>query len=295
MSAVDAEHVALAGPPQRRLDLAHAVDAVGRHPGERHLGRDRPLDHRQRKAGLGREADLGRHMGRRQAGRIVGPGLGQVQRPVDEGVAVPGHVGREDPDLAVGDLAGRARVLARDAAGRLALLEEAGLVEHQHGILVGQRLQRVVAHHVAQRVGLPAAAAEDGLLPPGAGVARRLRPHPARLAPLGAEQAVQEQPRRDRHPLLAEQRPDPPLHLPQRARPTAPAHPRPQHPPRLISEPCRRSRAEIVAERNCSASVTGRWASSPPSDHPVAGLMLPSVVGIRAATSCGQKGAGGPI
>ena len=44
-----------------------------------------------------------------------------------------------------------------------------------------------------------------------------------------------------------------------------------------------------------SASVTGRWASSPPSDHPVAGLMLPSVVGIRAATSCGQKGAGGPI
>ena len=40
---------------------------------------------------------------------------------------------------------------------------------------------------------------------------------------------------------------------------------------------------------------TGRWASSPPSDHPVAGLMLPSVVGTRAATSCGQKGAGGPI
>ncbi len=44
-----------------------------------------------------------------------------------------------------------------------------------------------------------------------------------------------------------------------------------------------------------SASVMGRWASSPPSDHPVAGLMLPSVVGIRAATSCDQKGAGGPI
>jgi hypothetical protein len=27
-----------------------------------------------------------------------------------------------------------------------------------------------------------------------------------------------------------------------------------------------------------NASVTGRWASSPPSDHPAAGLMLPSVV-----------------
>jgi hypothetical protein len=134
-------------------------------------------------------------------------------------MAVPGHVGREDPDLAVGDLAGRARVLPRHAAGGLALFEKAGFVQHQHGILVGQRLQRVVAHKVAQRIRLPAAATQDGLLPPGAGVARRLRPHPARLAPLGAEEAVQEQPCRDRHPLLREQRPDPPLHLAQRGGP----------------------------------------------------------------------------
>jgi hypothetical protein len=134
-------------------------------------------------------------------------------------VAVPGHVGREDPDLAVGDLAGRARVLPRHAAGRLALLEEAGPVENQHGILVGQALDRVVTHEVAQRIRLPAAAAEDGLLAPGAGVARRLRPHPARLAPLRPEEAVQEQPCRDRYPLLAEQRPDPPLHLAQRRGP----------------------------------------------------------------------------
>src|SRR3954449_4492675 len=39
----------------------------------------------------------------------------------------------------------------------------------------------------------------------------------------------------------------------------------------------------------------GRRASSPSSDHPVAGLVLPSVVGTGAATPCGQKGAGGPI
>jgi hypothetical protein len=130
-----------------------------------------------------------------------------------------GHVGGKDADLAVGDLAGRARVLARHAAGALALLEEAGLVEDQHGIPVGQALDHVVAHEVAQRVRLPAAAAQNGLLAPGAGVARRLRPHPAGLAPLGPEQAIQEQPCRDRNPLLAEQRPDPPLHLPQRAGP----------------------------------------------------------------------------
>jgi hypothetical protein len=154
-----------------------------------------------------------------QAGRIVGPGLGQVQRPVDEGVTVPGDVGGKDADLAVGDLAGRAGVLARHAARRPALLEEAGLVEHQHGITVGQRLQRVVAHQVAERVRLPAAAAEDGLLPPRAGIARRLGPHPAGLAPLRPEQAVQEQPRRECHPRLCEQRPDPSLHLPQRACP----------------------------------------------------------------------------
>jgi hypothetical protein len=79
-------------------------------------------------------------MRRRQAGRIVGPGLGQVERAVDEGMAVPRHVGREDADLAIGDLARRAGVLSPNATGGLALLEKAGLVDHQHRIRVGQRL-----------------------------------------------------------------------------------------------------------------------------------------------------------
>ena len=174
-------------------------------------------------------------MGSRQAGRIVGPGLGQVQRPVDEGVAVPGHVGGKDPDLTVGDLAGRARVLPRHAAGGLALLEKAGLVEHQHGVLLGQALDHLVAPHIAERVGLPAPAAKDGLLPPfsppcglslrgiafgdGPGSpAASARIQPVK-APRGAEQAVQEQACRDRHPLWREQRPDPSLHLAQRTGP----------------------------------------------------------------------------
>jgi hypothetical protein len=101
----------------------------------------------------------------------------------------------------------------------LGKLEKAGLVQDQHGICVGQRLQRVVAHKIAQRIRLPVAAAEDGLLAPRTRIARRLRPHPAGLASLGAEQAVQEQAGRDCHPLLREQRPDPPLHLAQRAGP----------------------------------------------------------------------------
>ena len=43
------------------------------------------------------------------------------------------------------------------------------------------------------------------------------------------------------------------------------------------------------------ASVMGRWTSSPPSDHLVAGFMLPSVVGALSATSCHQNGIGEPI
>ena len=41
--AGDAEHVAFARAAQRHLDLAHAVDGVGRHPGERDARRDRAL------------------------------------------------------------------------------------------------------------------------------------------------------------------------------------------------------------------------------------------------------------
>jgi hypothetical protein len=170
-------------------------------------------------ARLGGEADLGRHVRRRQAGRVVGPGLRQVECAVDEGVPVPRRVGPEDPDPAVGDLARRAGVLPPDAAGRLALLQEAGLVDHQHRIRVGQRFQRVGAHDVAQRLRLPAATAEDGLLPPRPRVARRLGPHPPGLAPLRAEQPIKEPTGRCRHPLLREQGTHPCLGVPQRRRP----------------------------------------------------------------------------
>jgi hypothetical protein len=143
----------------------------------------------------------------------------QVESAVDEGVAVAGHVGREHADLAVGDLARRAGVLARDAAGGLALLEKSGFIDHQHRIRVGQRLQRVVAHDVAQRVRLPPAPAEDGLLPPRPRVARRLGPHPGGLAPLRPEQPIEEQAGRGRHALLGEQGADPRFGVPQRRRP----------------------------------------------------------------------------
>ena len=77
-----------------------------------------------------------------------------------------GPAGREHPDRAVRDLAGRSRALPSHAAGRLALL-----------------------------------AAEDRLLAPRPGVAR-LSPPPPGLAPLRPRQAAQDQTRRRRHPGL---------------------------------------------------------------------------------------------
>ena len=69
------------------------------------------------------------------------------------------HIGGEHADLAVRDLAGRACVLAPHAARRFALLQKARLIKNQHSVRIGQRLQRVVAHNVAQRIGVPSSSA----------------------------------------------------------------------------------------------------------------------------------------
>ena len=128
-------------------------------------------------------------MRRFQACGIVRPFLRQIERPVDEGMAMTRHIGGEHTDLAIGDLARRARVLPRHTARRLALLQKTGLVDDQNRVLIGKRFQRVFAHDVAQGIRIPPPAAQDRLLTPWAGIARRLRAHPARLARLVAQQA----------------------------------------------------------------------------------------------------------
>ena len=125
----------------------------------------------------------------------------------------------EDADLAVGDLARRTRILPRDAAGRLALFQEPRLVDNENRVVVGQGFERVIAHDVAQRISVPLAATQNGLLPPRPRIARRFRPHPAGLASLFAKQTFEEILRRQRHPRLREQRPHPTLHVTQRRRP----------------------------------------------------------------------------
>ena len=94
------------------------------------------------------------------------------------------------------------------------MLQETSLIQDQHRIRIPQGLDDVVTHNVAQSIGIPTAATENGLLAPRAGISRGFRPHPTRLAPLRSEQAVQEQPRRSRHAFLNEKGPQSLLHVP---------------------------------------------------------------------------------
>ena len=104
---------------------------------------------------------------------------------------MPGDIGCEHTDLAIGDLASRTCILPTNTAGRLALLEKTGLIKHENGIGIAQRLKRIIAHDVAQGIRVPASATQDRLLPPRARIASRLRTHPSRLASFFPQQAVQ--------------------------------------------------------------------------------------------------------
>src|SRR5229473_684734 len=75
------------------------------------------------------------------------------------------------------------------------------------------------AYGIAQGIRIPIHAAQDRLLPPGAGIASRLGAHPTSLALLISEQAFQEQAGTRRNALLSEQRTYPLLDLPKRRRP----------------------------------------------------------------------------
>jgi hypothetical protein len=105
------------------------------------------------------------------------------------------------------------------ATGGLALLQKTGLVNNQNGVIRRQVFERIIAHHVAQRIGIPAAPPQDRLLPPGTGVTGRFCPHPPRLAPLLPKQPIKKQTGRGRYPFLREQRAHPRFHLPQRCGP----------------------------------------------------------------------------
>lgn len=96
--------------------------------------------------------------------KLVRPVLRQIQLPVDEGAALVRDVSRKHADLAVRDLTRRSGVLPTTPTRVQALPEKARLVDHQHGSGQGERLKRIVAHHVPQGIGLLVAAAEHRLM-----------------------------------------------------------------------------------------------------------------------------------
>ena len=71
------------------------------------------------------------------------------RRVPGQGMAMPRHVGGEHPDLAIGDLARLASILACDPARGLALFQKAGLIDDQDRVLIAQRCQCVLTHNVA--------------------------------------------------------------------------------------------------------------------------------------------------
>ncbi len=119
-------------------------------------------------------------------------------------MTVARNVGSEDADLAVRDLACGTSILPRHSARSLALLEKAGLVDHQDRVVIRQMLDDIIADDIAQAISIPIPAPQDRLLPPRARIASCLRAHPAGFALLISEQTLEKQACIPRNTLLIE-------------------------------------------------------------------------------------------
>src|SRR5712672_1886596 len=80
-------------------------------------------------------------------------------------------------------------------------------------------LDDIIAHDIAQGIGVPIPTTQNCLLPPWARIASRLRAHPTGLALLVPKQTFQEHTRTRRNTLLREQRTYPLLDFSKRRRP----------------------------------------------------------------------------
>src|SRR5215208_540379 len=115
----------------------------------------------------------------------------QVQLPVDERPPLGAGVGQEHPQLAVVDLAGGARVLALDPDRGRALLEEPGLIHHQHRARVAEVLDHIAAQVVPDQLRIPAGRGQQSLHPVRGALPGMLGQLPAVLATHVAYQPTQ--------------------------------------------------------------------------------------------------------
>jgi hypothetical protein len=192
LSALDRQHVwpvPLLKP--RTQCRAAAVDLIGGHPRRRHAGVQGTLQHQLGKLRLGPKPDLLRNPRGAAPLRVVGPAFGQVQLPVDERPPLAADIGEEDTQLAVVDLAGRARVLALHPDRGRALLQEARLVHYQHRAFLAQVLHYIGTQIVADPIGVPVGGGKQPLHAVGGALVGVLGQLPAVLAVHVAEQAAQ--------------------------------------------------------------------------------------------------------
>jgi hypothetical protein len=201
------------------FDIADTVDSIGGNPVEWHGRGYGACNHCRGKLWFGRKAGIGRHVCGFQAIWIVGPLFRKIQRAIDERMTVARNIGAEDADLAVRDLARGARVLPPHSARGLALLEKAGLVDHEDRVIIRQMLDDIIADDIAQSVCIPVTATQDRLLSPWTRIAGCLCAHPTGLALLITKQTFQKQACIRRNTILLEQRTHPLLDLPKRRRP----------------------------------------------------------------------------
>ena len=99
-------------------------------------------------------------------------------------------VAKENADLAVLDAPRRAGVLAVDAGRLGALLEKAGLIQHQDCVVITQVLDHIGPQIIAERIGVPVDAREELLHAVWRVVAGRLGEVPAVLPLQGSQQAL---------------------------------------------------------------------------------------------------------
>ena len=180
MIARDGQHIGdvlLLQPGAQRPVIP--VGLVGGHPGERHPRADGPLDHQAGQLRLGRERRVSGNPGRLAAARVTGPGLRQVQRPVNQRVPARGSIAKVDRDLGVLDPARGAGVLPLHPRRGGAFLHVPRLIHHQHRAGITQLLHDVTAHVVADPVGVPPGPGQQVLHPVRSPVPRHARRSPS--------------------------------------------------------------------------------------------------------------------
>ncbi|GAA3299057.1 hypothetical protein GCM10020295_36250 [Streptomyces cinereospinus] len=113
--------------------------------------------------------------------------LGQVEPTVDQGPSPLGGQCEEHSDLGVLDATRGAGVLPLHSRRALALLQEAGLVDHENAAVGAEVFGGVGTQVVADGIGVPAGVAQQALHRPGPGMAGLFGQLPAVL-PLDARQ-----------------------------------------------------------------------------------------------------------